>query len=250
MIDFIKSLVIKAGEELKHHRLTITREKKSGVNWTTEADVAVEQFIVNRIRAKYPSHFIFAEERALSQIPKKKERIWFVDPLDGTTNAVFGVPLYGISVAYMKVGEIFRGAILDVPANRLYWVEKGKGAFVDDKQIKVRAGGLRGALTCTGAPYGREDFQEVHRYMDKIHAAGARIEILGSTVVIAGYVAEGRYSLFYEVGLKPWDIAAASLLVEGAEGVARSFEGEPNVLNPRTFVCGSKTVVNEFLSLL
>ena len=250
MIEFMKTLILEAGEELERHAPTVVREKEGTGNWVTKADLATEQFIVGKIHSQYPRDFILTEESALADIPDRNSRMWLIDPLDGTTNATLGLPYYGISIAFMADNKIRSGVILDVPRRKLYWAERGNGAFFNNTRLEIKDRPLRGSLVATGAPYGREDFREVHRLMDRIHASGARLHILGSTVVIAGYVAEGKYSLFYEVGLKPWDIAAASLLVEEADGVARSFEGELDILHPQTFVCGSKTAVKEFLGLL
>lgn len=250
MIEFIKTLLLEAGKQLERHAPTVVREKEGGGNWVTEADLAVERFIVKKIREQFPDDFILAEESALAEIPDRNSRLWLVDPLDGTASATFGLPYYGISIAFMEDGEVSHGAILDIPRKKLYWAGKEQGAFVEKNRLEIKNRPLSGSIVATGAPYGREDFQEVHRIMDKVHAAGARLQIIGSTVVTASYVAEGKYSLFYEIGLKPWDIAAASLLVEEAGGVVRSFIGMLDILNPREFVCGNKTAVKEFLSLI
>lgn len=256
MLEFAKELLIAAGNVFGSHGTQIVLHKAGGGNYVTEKDLAIDEFIIERIHSAFPTHTILSEESALPSVSKDTNDLWILDPLDGTTNAAYGVPHYGISLAFMHKGEVVIGVILDVPNNTLYWAEKDQGAFLQNQlnaqpvALHMKEGMLANTLVCTGAPYTREDFVVNWAFMNKVHAAGARLLILGSAIIASCYVVEGKVSLYYEVGLKPWDIAAASLIVREAGGVATAIEGQLNVLAPQTFVCGGNAAVEEFQLLV
>jgi myo-inositol-1(or 4)-monophosphatase len=255
MIDFIATTLSQAGNVFHQHKAAIVKQKAGIGNWVTEADLAVEKYILHAIHTTFPSHAILSEETASILLAQTPKDLWICDPLDGTTNATFGIPFSCISLAYMHEGELQLGAIYDLNTKNLYSAEVSKGAFMKvhpgDKKVslKVREGGLQNGLVCTGSPYSRSNFKPNWQLMDKIHAVGARLIMLGSAPLESAYVAEGKLSLYYEKGLKPWDIAAATLIVTEAGGVATCLEGNFNVLHHQTFICGNKSIVGEFLQL-
>lgn len=255
MLDFIKSTLIKAAKVFHAAGTEILQQKMGGGNWVTKKDIAIEKCVIDLIRKRYPTYTILSEETEQDIDSLDKKNLWIFDPLDGTTNAFYGLPHYAISLAFSQNGQVKMGGIYNIPGNTLYWAEKGKGAYLQSStkdsptRLFIKETGLKNALVCAGSPYSRENFAPVHRLMDRAHGAGARLVILGSAVVACSYVAEGRLSLYFEKGLKPWDIAVASLLIEEAGGVARNMEGKLDILHPKTLVCGSKTIVNEFLTL-
>jgi myo-inositol-1(or 4)-monophosphatase len=256
MLEFAKDVLIDAGDVFGSHGTQIVMHKAGVGNYVTEKDLAIDRFIIDRIHSTFPTHTILSEESALPSVSKDTDDLWILDPLDGTTNAACGVPHYGISLAFMHKGEVVIGVILDMPNNTLYWAEKDQGAFLQNRlstqpvALHTREGKLADTLVCTGAPYTREDFVVNWTFMNKVHAAGARLLILGSAVIASCYVAEGKLSLYYEVGLKPWDIAAASLIIREAGGIATAIEGLLDVLAPQTFVCGGNAAVEEFQILV
>ena len=249
MIDFVKKLAIDASKEFFKTKKTIIGQKGGGGNWVSKTDVALEKYLINKIKTKYPKDFIFAEETTSSLLPNSN-RIWIIDPLDGTTNAVEGINHCAISIAFMKENEILIGVVYDIFEKKLYWAEKGKGAFVNGKRIKVSNKGLNDSIVFIGSPYLHSDFLETEKYRVKVHKAGARIETLGSAVVEGVLIAQGSASLFFETALKPWDVSAIKLIIEEAGGVVRGFDSELDVFNFYEFICGSKKAVKEFLSLL
>jgi myo-inositol-1(or 4)-monophosphatase len=256
MMDFIATTVSKAGNVFHKHKTVIVKQKAGIGNWVTEADLAVERYILQEIHNKFPTHSILSEETASILSVETPKDLWICDPLDGTTNATFGIPFSCISLAYMHEGELQHGVIYDLNTKNLYYAELGRGAFVENDawskkaELKVRKDGLQNGLVCTGSPYSRSNFKPNWQLMDKVHAAGARLVMLGSAPLESAYVAEGKLSLYYEKGLKPWDIAAATLIVTEAGGIATSLEGNFNILHPQTFICGNKSIVNEFLQLV
>lgn len=153
-ISFIKETAIGAGRLILRTRPTIRGEKEGCGNWVTEADVASEQHILSQIHKKFPSHTILSEETSASILsPEMEENLWIVDPLDGTTNAKFGIPFFAVSIAYCQRGIVTTGAIYDPSRDELFWAEKGKGAFLHDKRIVGQnLNDFHGALVNVGSP--------------------------------------------------------------------------------------------------
>jgi len=254
-LDFVISTVTEAGKLFQQDKVALIRQKAGMANWVTEVDLLIENYILQKIHRAFPTHSILSEETASllpTEIPKD---LWICDPLDGTTNAIFGIPFCCVSLAYMHEGKIQYAAIYDIYRKKLYYAEYGKGAFVKNEavdkitKLKVREGGLQNSLVCTGSPYRRPDFKPTWQLMDKVHEADARLVMLGSASLEIAYVSEGKLSLYYEKGLKPWDIAAATLIVTEAGGIATYLEGDFDLFHPQTFICGNKNIVGEFCAL-
>jgi myo-inositol-1(or 4)-monophosphatase len=256
LTPFITTTLIDAGRTTEGTGVRITAEKEGNANLVTKKDIAIHQFVTSAIHKAFPSHAILSEESEEGYSLETADELWILDPLDGTTNAAHGIPHYGISLAYRKDGVTKVGGVLDIPNKTLYMAESGNGAYKKDlltgKQtaLQVNDTGLKNALISTSMPYKREDFILNSSLIDKTNQAGARLLMLGSTVIVASYVAEGKLSLYFDQGLKPWDIAAVALIVEEAGGVATNTEGKLDIFNPGMFVCGGKNTVNEFLFLI
>lgn len=252
MLDFARELLIAAGDVCASYGTQVVMRKAGGGNYVTKKDLAIDAFIIGRIHERFAGHTILSEESTLAAVSRDTEDLWILDPLDGTTNAVYDIPHYAISLAFMHKGQVVVGVVLDLPNKVLYWAEKGQGAFRQNRSglqtmsLHTREGGLTDTLVCTGTPYAREDFVANLAFMDRVHAAGARFVMPGSAVIASCYVAEGKASLYYEVGLKPWDVAAVSLIVREAGGVATGIAGPLDVFAPQTFVCGGSVAVEEF----
>lgn len=252
MIKFAEATVLEAGRKFQSIEIAQTGDKVGDGNWVTNADEELQDFIISQIRSKFPEHKILAEEGEQSSLSgMDKGPVWILDPLDGTTDATKGFPFFGISLAFMQDGNLKFGVILDIPNQKLYKAEVGKGAFVNDQPMVITEDkGLKGEIAITGAPYSRENFQKTHHLMNKVHEAGARLVLLGSTVIEGMYIAEGRSPLYFEHGLNPWDVAALSVIIPEAGGaVATSVDGKLNILNFDLFAAGTKTGLKEFLAL-
>lgn len=246
---FVETITKEAGKILLSASTRITARKAGGGNWVTEADLVSEKHIIGAIQKNFPSHAILSEETVSTlEHPEKLPHLWIIDPLDGTSNFTFGVPLYCVSVAYMEHGKVLMGAIYDPVRDELFIAERGKGAFVNGKRIKVRdQGTLKDAYVYSSSPYTHDNFLRVNPKTISVHKQGARISIINSAVLGSAWVAAGRGSLYFEYGLKPWDIAAASLLVEEAGGVARAIEGALDIFSFTSYIAGGKNVVQSFI---
>lgn len=260
MIEFLAAITREAGERVLMESRKIKAKKEGGGNWVSQADLASEIFLKKTIHQAYslhkiltdPGYKIYAEETNNEIInPEKERHLWVIDPLDGTTNFIFDLPLFVVSVAYVEKGVVRSGAIYDPFRRELFWASKGKGAFLNNKRILVKKSkNFSGALIDIGSPYKWENFKKTYPLGMVFHQQGARIVNLGTSSLASVYVACGRLSLFLEAGLKPWDLAAAKIIVEEAGGVMDFFSKSSNLFNIDKVIVGNKQLVRKAKKLI
>jgi len=198
---------------------------KGRVNVVTDIDRGAEEIIISMIRESFPDHHILAEETPA--INTSSPFKWIIDPLDGTTNFIHGLPIFAVSIAVEFDGEIIVGVVYDPTRNELFSAIKNAGAFLNEKQIKVsQIKTLSESLTATGFPYetdsvfenNMEIFRAVYRKCQGVRRAG-------SAALDVCYVAAGRFDGFWEFGLNPWDVSAGALIVQEAGGQVGDYNG-------------------------
>ncbi|MEQ1642879.1 MAG: inositol monophosphatase family protein [Pyrinomonadaceae bacterium] len=228
MLNFAIELARDAGQLLleKFDR-GIAVHKKGDINLVTEADLASEALIIERIKSYYPRHSILAEESGNAVvIGGENTWKWIIDPLDGTTNFAHAYPCFCVTLALEHDGEIVIGVTFDPTRNELFAAERGRGASLNNKPIRVSPTEQLGdALLVTGFPYDfkkREDFAR-HLTQFLLHSRGVRRD--GSAAIDMAYVACGRFDGMWEEGLNPWDMAAGVLLIEEAGGQVSYYDG-------------------------
>ncbi|HJV71016.1 inositol monophosphatase family protein [Ideonella sp.] len=225
---------------------------KSTNDFVTEVDQAAEQAIIETLLTAYPGHGILAEESGRQHGAKHSDFLWIIDPLDGTTNFIHGFPVYCISIALAFRGKVEQAVVYDPTRNDLFMASKGRGAFLNDKRLRVsKRTRLGEALIGTGFPFRKGD--NLQRYMKMFetvapHCAGLRRP--GSAALDLCYVAAGWYDGFFETGLNPWDVAAGSLMITEAGGLIGNFTGEADFLHQREVVAGSPKVYGQLVQLL
>lgn len=199
---------------------------KEGINnLVTEADHASEHAIINVIKSKFPEHQILSEE--VGEIIQESNYKWIIDPIDGTVNFAHGIPLNCVSIAIEHNSEIIMGAVFNPHMNELFFAEKGKGATLNDKPIRVseETEAMRSCLV-TGFPYTYLNIPNGPlEIFEKFIRKGVPVRRLGSAAIDLCWVAAGRFDGFYEHKLEPWDSAAGYLIVEEAGGVVTDFDG-------------------------
>lgn len=204
----------------------IAVQKKGDIDLVTEADLASEALIVERIRSHFPRHEILAEESGEAKIDGDSTFKWIIDPLDGTTNFAHGYPCFCVTIALEREREVVVGVTYDPTRDELFSAERGGGASLNNKPIRVSAcEELSEALIVTGFPYDfkhRDDFAR-HLTQFLLNSRGVRRD--GSAAIDMAYVACGRFDGFWEEGLNPWDMAAGVLLIEEAGGQVTSYDG-------------------------
>ena len=232
-------------------RLTVTR--KGHNDFVTEVDRAAEEAIIEVLHNAYPGHAILAEESGGSDnLHDENENVWIIDPLDGTTNFIHGFPQYCVSIALQQRGQITQAVVYDPTRNDLFTASKGRGAFLNDKRIRVtKAEKIADALIGTGFPYndmsGLDEYVQMFRIMTQ---ASAGLRRPGAAALDLAYVACGRLDGFFEKGLKPWDVAAGSLLITEAGGIVGTFAGESDYLYKGDVLAGTPKVFAQMVQLL
>ncbi|HEY4071710.1 MAG TPA: inositol monophosphatase family protein [Herbaspirillum sp.] len=238
-------------------------EKKQHNDFVTEIDRAAEQAIIEVLLSAYPGHAVLAEESGASsnlhdQNKNENENIWIIDPLDGTTNFIHGFPQYCVSIALQQRGQITQAVVYDPTRNDLFTATKGAGAYLNEKRIRVgKRDRIADALIGTGFPFrseaGTADAAALEQYIDMFRIMTTRCAGLrrpGAAALDLAYVAAGRLDGFFEKGLKPWDIAAGSLLVSEAGGIIGNFNGDGDYLHNGAVIAGSPKIFAQTVALL
>ncbi len=241
----------KAGLLLKR-RLGWKRQVKykGVVNLVTEMDLLAEKVIVSEIRKRYPDHSLLAEEK--TDLRGDSPYRWVIDPLDGTTNYAHGYPVFSVSIALEKAGEVILGVVYDPTRDELFVGKKGKGARLNGRKIHVSSTPkLSECLLATGFPYdiretAADNFDHFRNFALRVHA----VRRAGSAALDLCYVAAGRFDGFWEMKLGPWDLAAGSLMVREAGGKVTDFLGTPLVLDGKYVLASNGKIHREMLQIL
>ncbi|RIX41528.1 MAG: inositol monophosphatase [Rhodocyclales bacterium GT-UBC] len=221
-------------------------------DFVTEVDKAAEAAIIETLQEAYPSYGILAEESGQTAGQGDSEFQWIIDPLDGTTNFIHGLPQYAVSIALAKGGVVDQAVIFDPNRNELFTASKGGGAFLNERRIRVsKRLKLQGALLGTGFPY--RMFDQIDTYLaifKELAQKTAGMRRPGAASLDLAYVACGRYDGFWEFGLAPWDMAAGALLVSEAGGLVSDMRGEANYLETGNLIAGTPKVFAPLLNLV
>ncbi|MDT8388001.1 MAG: inositol-1-monophosphatase [Thiogranum sp.] len=203
--------------------LTVATKERN--DFVSEVDRQAENEIIAIIRKAYPGHGILAEESGLHE--GKDEYQWIIDPLDGTTNFLHAFPQFSVSIALQHKGRLEQAVVYDPVRQELFTASRGNGAFLDNRRIRVsKQKDLHGALLGTGFPYKEQQYLDAYLAMLKaLIKDTAGIRRPGSAALDLAYVAAGRFDGFWEIGLRPWDMAAGVLLVREAGGLVGDFGG-------------------------
>jgi len=227
--------------------------ESKGVNdFVTEIDKHAEAVIVDILLQAYPGHGILAEESGRELGAKDSEFLWIIDPLDGTTNFIHGFPVYGVSIALAWRGVVQQAVVYDPNRNDLFYASRGRGAYLNDRRLRVsKRLRLADSLIGTGFPFRKGDnFKRYMKMFEEISQQCAGLRRPGAASLDLCYVAAGYYDGFFETGLSPWDIAAASLIITEAGGLIGNFSGEADFLYQREVVAGNPKVYGQLVNIL
>lgn len=225
---------------------------KSANDFVTEVDQRAEDAIIETLLAAYPGHGILAEESGRTHGAKNSEYVWIIDPLDGTTNFIHGFPVYAVSIALAHRDQVQQAVVYDPTRNDLFYASKGRGAFLNDKRLRVsKRTRLSDSLIGTGFPFRRGDnFQRYVKMFTDVMQVCAGLRRPGAAALDLCYVAAGYYDAFFETGLNPWDIAAASLIITEAGGLIGNFTGEADFMYQREVVAGNPKIYGQLVNIL
>jgi len=217
-------------------------ESKGTFDFVTDVDRFCEDLILKRIRKAFPDHTLMSEERPIEN--HSPSHVWIVDPLDGTTNFIHGFPMIAVSIALAVHGTLVMGWVLDPLRRELFEARRGYGASCNGRPLApLRESPLEDALLATGFPFRSKHMAEPYLQAFKdifLHVSGIRRA--GSAALDLAYTAAGRFQGFWEIGLKPWDIAAGALLIREVGGTVTDFWATENYLQNGHIVAGSAPV--------
>jgi myo-inositol-1(or 4)-monophosphatase len=225
-------------------------QSKDFNDFVSEVDHAAEQAIIDTLKYAYPDHGFLGEESGKSNA--EAENVWIIDPLDGTTNFLHNFPVYCVSIALQQKGVLTQAVIYDPVRNDLFTATKGRGAFLNDKRIRVaNRSKLQASLIATGFPF--RDFTHLDTYLAMLkdmikNTTGIRRP--GSAALDLAYMAAGYTDGFFEIGLSSWDIAAGGLIVQEAGGMVGDFEGNESWLDTGNIVAANPKIFAQMLQLL
>ena len=262
MLNIAVKAARRAGSIINRAALDRTQleiRSKRANDFVTQVDKAAEAAVIDIIRLAYPDHDILAEESgALEGKPggrnaaAKAEYRWIIDPLDGTTNFIHGFPQYCVSIALQHRGVIEHGVIYDPAKNELFTASRGRGAFLDDRRIRVtKCASLKDALVGTGFPFKELSRLDLYcRQLKEIMQTASGVRRTGSAALDLAYVAAGRVDAFWELGLSPWDVAAGALMIQEAGGLVGDLSGNAGYLECGDIAAATPKVFTQLLAAL
>lgn len=241
----------KAGNFLKAQFGSVQHIRKKGaIDLVTDSDLQAEKTILEIIRAHFPADQIIAEESGSQGEPH--ERIWLIDPLDGTTNFAHGFPFFAVSIALQTEGEIALGIVYNPHFGEYFEAVKGSGAFLNGRRITVSETRTIGeSLLATGFPYDIQDnAADVLELFGRMIKKAQGVRRPGSAALDLCYAACGRVDGFWEKGLKPWDTAAGALIMQEAGGVLATYQGAHYTPYEKTVVAANPALLEDMLRII
>jgi myo-inositol-1(or 4)-monophosphatase len=254
LINVMVKAARRAGRSLKRDLGEIENLQvslKGPANFVSLADKRAEQMLYEDLTKARPGYGFLGEEGG-SREGTDKSNTWIVDPLDGTTNFLHGIPQFAISIGLQREGVIIAGVIYNPANDELYIAERGKGAFLNDTRLRVAGRKqLNECVIACGLPHiGRGDHEQSRREMTEMQNRVAGLRRFGAASLDLAFVAAGRLDGYWERNLQPWDIAAGLIMVREAGGVVSGIEGGDTAMATGHVVCGNETIQRELVKIL
>jgi myo-inositol-1(or 4)-monophosphatase len=220
-------------------------------DFVSQADKKAEKILHTELSRARPGYSFLMEEEG-EIIGDDPQHRWIIDPLDGTTNFLHGIPLFAISIALERQGQLVAGLVFNPVMDELFTAERGNGAFVNDRRLRVAGRrDMHEAVIGTGVPHiGRGDHGKYLKQLAKMMPEVAGIRRLGAAALDLAYVAAGRMDGFWEEGLHPWDVAAGAIIIREAGGYATDETGDHNVVDAKTVVAGNEFIHRQLQDVL
>jgi myo-inositol-1(or 4)-monophosphatase len=251
----MKTLIIKAAFEagkllMDKFESGLRVEFKGKYDLVTEADRQAEALIIKLIRERYPDHDFLAEEGDYTEIGSDYR--WIIDPLDGTTNYAHGFPWFAVSIALEVKGRLELGVVYNPYVGDFYVAERGSGAFLNERRLKVSTiDTLERSLLATGFAYDHKKCKaNNYDYFTRFQKEAQACRRPGAASLDLASVAAGRFDGFWELKLKPWDLAAGILLIEEAGGLVSNFDGLPMTLESQECMASNRLIHGEMQAIL
>jgi len=230
-LETAKTAALESGKILLDNFGKVSKEeirKKAATDFISFVDESSEKKIIEIIYSFFPHHTVLAEEGGV--VDKKSDYVWIIDPLDGTTNYLHSVPVFAISIALQYKNNTVLGVVYDPVHNDLFYAEKGKGTFLNDKSVRIsQTQELKESFIATGFPF--KSKHKLRGYLDvfqDIFNSSIGMRRMGAAAIDLAYVACGKFDGFWEIGLAPWDVAAGSILISESGGKVSDFWNNEN----------------------
>ena len=252
LLEFTKSISIRAGEILNNNfgKIQYIKDKPSAIDLCTNADIESEKFITESILKEFPNHSIIAEEGYWKQTNSDYRRI--IDPLDGTTNYTHNLPIFSVSIGLQYKEETILGVVYNPAVDKLFHAIKNEGAFMNDNKISVSSSNtLSDSLIVTGFPYLQDEkWNNSFTIFKEFYSKTQGVRRLGAAALDLCFVAMGRFEVFYEFNLKPWDICAGSIIAEEAGALITDWDGSKCPDSGERIIASNGYVHKEALNIL
>ena len=225
--------------------------QKGPSDFVSAADLRAEKVLRLEL-AKARPRFGFLMEESGEVTGEDGHHRWIIDPIDGTTNFLHGIPHFAISIGLEMDGEIIAGLVFNPITDETYYAEKGKGAFLNDKRLRVSSrGNLADSVIATGIPFnGRPGHKPFLKQLERVMGTVAGVRRMGTASLDLAYVAAGRYDGYWETGLQPWDVAAGIILVREAGGFITELDGGKNIIGSGNVIAGNPKIHKQLLDLV
>ena len=253
-IDTLKQIALEAGEIVKEGYSSHKEVFHKGVvDLVTEFDVKTETFILDQLKAAFPDHTLVGEESHHGSY--LYDKAIYIDPIDGTTNFVHGIPHLAISIGVWEQGKPIMAAVYNPILEELFWAVQGEGAYCNGRRLEVsRQNKLQNALIATGFPYAKVnaglEYHWVINCMTNLLPHIQDIRRLGAAAIDLCYLAQGKVEAFYEIDLKPWDVAAGILIVQEAGGQISNVDDQPFDFDDKSIVASNGKVHQQLMKYL
>jgi myo-inositol-1(or 4)-monophosphatase len=254
LLNVMTAAARKAGRSLKRDFGEVEKLQvslKGPANFVSAADRRAEEILYAELAKVRPGYGFLGEEGGIRE-GTDKSHTWIVDPLDGTTNFLHGIPHFCISIALAREGTVVAGLIYNPANDEFFTAERGKGAFFNDRRIRVAARKrLSEAVVCCGLPHlGRGDLALFRREFSVVQEKVAGLRRFGSAALDLAYIAAGRFDAYWERNLSPWDFAAGVVIVREAGGFVTDLDGNERTMEPGDIIAGNETMHREVMGLV
>ena len=224
---------------------------KGAGDFVSRADIAAEQIIKSELMNARPTYGWLAEEGGAEE-GKDPTRRWIVDPLDGTTNFLHGLPHWSVSIALEHKGQVVAGVIYDAAKDEAFFAEKGEGAWMNESRLRVSGRDrMIEALFATGLPFGgRADLPDTLQDLARLLPSCSGVRRFGSAALDMAYVAAGRYDGFWERRLNPWDLAAGLIILREAGALVEPMQPDGDILEDGDIICANEAIFEKFAKVI
>jgi myo-inositol-1(or 4)-monophosphatase len=219
-------------------------------DFVSAADKKADETLINELRKARPAYGFLTEENGVIEGPDPQHR-WIIDPLDGTTNFLHGIPIFAISIGLERDGQVVAGVVYNPVMNELYVAERGGGAFLNDRRLRVAARKtLADSVIATGTPPALRKSAGFHDELKSVTAEAAGVRRTGSAAIDLAWVASGRLDGYWHHGLSPWDMAGGLIILREAGGYATDPSGGDAIFAKGSIVAGNETIHGRLMTLL